>query len=349
MSSTAASTTCSALGRDKPYHRMWEELGAVQGRRMIHHGELMRVVGPDGKTFVAYADPDRLEAHMKELSPVDAPLIGAFCRDLRKFTRFDMSSTQARPRSLMGLNDWRAFGMKMLPFLLPLARWGLVSTQEFAARFRDPFLRRAFPLVFGWPEIPMMGAISILASMHAGNAAFPAGASLEFARALERRYLALGGEIHYKSQVERILIERQNGKARASGVRLYSDDIHHADYVISAADGRGTIFDMLDGEFVDRKTRGYYDGHLPTYSQFQVSLGVNRDFSAEPHWATYLLDPQGGRWLRAGPDRRGRAPRDRHQALLLRPQPGASRQVGRRRHAAHRLRLLAAHLRSPAL
>ena len=329
-------------GPGQPYHRMWEELGAIQGRRMIHHAELMRVIGPDGKTFIAYADPDELERHMKMLSPADARLIEDFCAAIRQFAHFDHSAMQAKPRSLMGPGDWAAFGMKMLPFLGPLAKWALVSAEDFAARFSDPFLRRAFPKVFGWPEIPMMAAISLLGAMHAGNAAFPAGASLEFARALERRYLALGGEIHYKAQVERILVERQGGKARAAGVRLYSNDEHRADTVISAADGRGTIFGLLDGEFADRKIRRTYDGHLPIYSQFQVSLGVNRDLSGEPHWATYLLDEPA---LIVG----RRAPRGRRQTLLLRPQPGPGRQIGRDRHAAHRLRLLAAHLRPPAL
>jgi phytoene dehydrogenase-like protein len=277
-------------GPGQPYHRMWEELGALQDRRMIQHDELMRVIGPDGRTFIAYADPDELERHMKMLSLADARLIESFCAAIRQFAHFDLSATQIKPRSLMGASDWAALGLKMLPFLGPLAKWAMISAGDFAARFHDPFLRRAFPLVFGWPEIPMMAAISILGAMVAGNAAFPAGASLEFARALERRYLALGGEIHYKSQVEHIVVERSAGKARASGVRLYNNDIHRADYVISAADGRGTVFDLLDGEFANRTIRSRYDGHLPIYTQFQVSLGVNRDLSAEPHWATYLLE-----------------------------------------------------------
>jgi phytoene dehydrogenase-like protein len=112
------------------------------------------------------------------------------------------------------------------------------------------------------------------------------GGSLEFARSLERCYLALGGEIRYKAHVERILVEDD----RAAGVRLYSDDVIPADYVISAGDGRGTIFTLLDGQYVDKRIRALYDGHLPILSEIQVSLGVARDFSAEPHWTTYLLD-----------------------------------------------------------
>ena len=88
---------------------------------------------------------------------------------------------------------------------------------------------------------------------------------------------------------------------RAVGVRLEDGSEHRADIVISAADGRGTIFDLLRGEFVDRHTKDLYDGHLPIHSQVQVSLGVALDLSAEPHWATYLLDKP---LLIAGEERR---------------------------------------------
>jgi phytoene dehydrogenase-like protein len=140
--------------------------------------------------------------------------------------------------------------------------------------------------MFSWEEAPVMMGMMLLAYMHTGNAGFPVGASLEFARSVEKRYLELDGQIHYKAQVEKILTE--NG--RAVGVRLYNDEIYTADYVISAADGRGTIFDMLGGEFTNKKIERMYDGHLPTHQMCQVSMGVNRDLSSEPHWVTYLLD-----------------------------------------------------------
>jgi phytoene dehydrogenase-like protein len=132
----------------------------------------------------------------------------------------------------------------------------------------------------------MMAAASLLAYMHTGNAGFPAGGSLEFARAIEKRYLELGGEIHYKAQVEKILVE--NG--HAVGVRLYNDEIYRSDYVISAADGYNTLFDMLGKEYVTRRFKKLYDGHLPTYSMILISFGVNRDLTDKPHWVTYLLE-----------------------------------------------------------
>jgi phytoene dehydrogenase-like protein len=274
----------SATGQ--PFYQLWQELGAVKNRPMINHTEFMQVISPEKQRLIAYCDPNQLEAHLKELSPGDARVIEDLADGIRKFTRFDMSAMSAKPRSLMNLNDWRLLGQKMMPFLSPLLRWGMESAASFSKRFRDPFLRRAFPHLFGWPEIPMMAAASLLASMHIGNASFPAGGSLDFAQAIERRYVALGGVIHYKSPVEKILVE--NG--HAVGIRLYNDEIYRADHIISAADGHATLFDMLGEEYVNRKMTKLYDGHIPTYSMALISLGVNRDLSAEPHWATYLLD-----------------------------------------------------------
>jgi phytoene dehydrogenase-like protein len=138
----------------QPFHAIWQELGALQGRPMVNHDELMQVVDRDGRTFHAYCDPDRLAQHIAELSLADARLGQQLADGVRLFTRFDMSLLRQKPQSLMGPLDWAQLG----------------------------------------------------------------------------------------------------------------------------------------GQFVDGKMRRRYSGRLPIHSQVQVSLGVKRDLSAEPHWATYLLD-----------------------------------------------------------
>ena len=111
-------------GPGQPFYSMWEELGTVQGRQFVHHDELMRITGADGQTLIVYSDPNRLEAHMKELSPRDGKLIHAFCEGVRKFTRFDLSLLQQKPRDLMGPLDWAQLGLKMLPFCRPAGAVG---------------------------------------------------------------------------------------------------------------------------------------------------------------------------------------------------------------------------------
>ncbi|NTU75546.1 MAG: NAD(P)/FAD-dependent oxidoreductase [Anaerolineaceae bacterium] len=195
---------------------------------------------------------------------------------------------QTKPRPLMNPQDWAAFGQQMVPFLPALAKWSLLSAGEFGKKFKDPLLRKAIPLIFGWPEIPMMAGLSILGYMSIQNAGFPVGASLDFAQAIEQRYRDLGGEIYYDAQVERILVKND----RAVGVRLYNNEEYFADYVISAGDGRSTIFDMLEGKYTNAEIRSIYDHEsgFEAHSMIQISMGVKRDFSNEPHWVTYLLD-----------------------------------------------------------
>jgi phytoene dehydrogenase-like protein len=267
-------------------HHVWEELGAVQGRPVVYHEEFVRFEGPDGKTFIVYTDIDRLARHMKTLSPADGATIDAYARAARTFTRFDLFA-------LPVLKPWEV--VRLLPFAGSLAKWGRVTMQDFAARFDDPFLRQVFPLIHDYPPLPMAAHLANLAGWHSHNAGWPVGGSLAFARAIERRHLDLGGEVHYKSRVEKILLEacpeRGGGDDRAVGVRLADGTEHRADVVISAADGHATIFDMLEGKYTDDQIRDYY-ADPPASQQFgiHVSLGVARDLSNEPHAVTHLLE-----------------------------------------------------------
>ncbi|MBN1813479.1 MAG: NAD(P)/FAD-dependent oxidoreductase [Anaerolineae bacterium] len=258
-------------------NHVWQELGALRGKEIVDHEEFARVELEDGKAFIIYTDIDRLAQHMRELAPADGKVIDEFQRSAHRLIQF--TRAMGGERSIKTL-------FKMLPAMLTMWKYGRVSIQDFAARLSDPFLSRAFAAAFDMPDFPMVGMLMTLAWMHERDAGFPIGGSLEFARAIERRHLDLGGEMHYKSRVEKILVEDD----RAVGIRLTDGTEHKADFVISAADGRATIFDMLEGKYADDKIRGYYE-ELPIFpSLVQVSLGVARDLSAEPHMVTYDLE-----------------------------------------------------------
>ena len=271
-------------GSGTAFHRVWEELGALQGRRIVDHEEFFRIEGTDGKTLIIYTDVDQLEQHIKELSPTDADVIKEFTDAVRFFSRSEMPL--GKPRELYGPLDGVKMMFRMRRFMKPFMKWKKTSVHEFASRFSDPFLREVFPLIIDINDFPMVALLFTLAVMHKRDAGYPIGGSLAFARAIERRYLDLGGEIHYKSRVEKILVENDH----AIGVRLTDGTEHRADMVVSAADGHATIFDMLEGKYVNDKIRGYYD-ELPIFQPvIQVSLGVDRDLSGEPHTIIYTFE-----------------------------------------------------------
>jgi len=257
-------------------YRLWEEVGAVQGRTMIDHEEFTRIEGKEGEVFIVYTDLNRLEQHMKELAPEDKDVIEEFINAAHRVTHFDMPVEKAP--ELYSPIDGLKMMFTMFPYLMFMRKWGKISTHDFAQRFKNPFLRKAFSLILNLPDFPITALFSTLAYLHQKAAGYPLGGSLEFARAIERRYLDLGGEINYKSPVVKILVEND----QAVGVRLANGSEHRSDIVISAADGRTTIFDMLEGKYINDKIRGYYD-NLPIFPPLiYIALGVARSFDELP-------------------------------------------------------------------
>ncbi|MCP4679498.1 MAG: NAD(P)/FAD-dependent oxidoreductase [Deltaproteobacteria bacterium] len=263
-------------------HRFWNELGAIQGREFADYPEYARIEAKNGQTLILYTDIDRLEEHMLELAPEDSKLIKDFAAGLRVFTRLKIPTDKAP--ELMGFVDKVKMMAKFLPVMLgPNGKWLKMSLGDFANRFKSPLMREFFsegvPNVFFFDtDIALMFVMSTLASMHLKNAGYPMGGCMGFVRAIERRYNDLGGQIHYRLPVEEILVEND----RAVGVRLADGTEHRADVVISAADGRRTIFDMLHGRYLNDEIKKRYDS-MPLFPRlFFISLGVNRTFEKKP-------------------------------------------------------------------
>ena len=259
-------------------YRLWEELGAVQGREMVFCDTLTQVESADGQVLTVYTDIDRLERHMKQLSPADARLIEEYTNGARKFARIDLFS-------LMAMTPLQA-ARKAWPVAGTFAKWSKVTLDQFAEGFQDPFLRRAFPTVqYDFADIPMFLHLNFLAGCHNKTLGWPKGGSLSFARSIADRYERLGGRIHCRSRVSRILVEDN----RAVGV-IADDAEHKADVVISAADGHSTIFDMLGGSYADDRIRRFYDAAPRSVEMaLQVAFGVNRDMSQEPQALVWFL------------------------------------------------------------
>ena len=262
-------------GSKSGLYRLWQDLGALEGKTIVDPEEYLRIEGTNGRTFIVYTDINRLERHMKELAPGDGKVIDEFIAAVRTCARSE--PPVAKAPEVSNLLDVFKMIVTNFSLLRILWKWNRVSLREFGARFKDPLIREAFPLMFT-PEFPMSFMIMTLGWMHNRTAGYPIGGSLEFSRAIEKRYLELGGEMNYKAKVAKILT--RNG--RAEGIKLEDGTEHYADYVISAADGHETIFKMLEGKYVDETIRGYFEKLIPFPPLLYIALGVNRPFSDWP-------------------------------------------------------------------
>jgi phytoene dehydrogenase-like protein len=253
------------------FYPIWQELGAIQDRQIINQDIFMQVEGKDGRNFTFYTDLDRLEKHMLELAPEDKDAIRYFISQTRTCARDELPVNKAP--ELYGIADLGKL-LRVFPYLRLMIRWSKVTIRQFTKRFKNPFLREVLNLVW-YPEMSVFFLLMTFAWLHNKVAGYAIGGSLKFSQSIEKRYLGLGGEIKYKARVAKILVE----DGRATGVKLEDGTEHRADYVISAADGYTTIFDMLEGKYIDDKIQGYYDG-LPIFPPLvYASFGVNRSFS----------------------------------------------------------------------
>src|SRR5690606_8715374 len=107
---------------------------------------------------------------------------------------------------------------------------------------------------------------------------YPIGGSTPIVESIERRYLALGGKLSFRKKVQKVLVQNNH----AVGVRFVDGSEQMADYVISAADGHETIFEMLDGKFIGDTIRGYFETFKVYTPMLYIGLGVNRSFEDFP-------------------------------------------------------------------
>jgi phytoene dehydrogenase-like protein len=261
------------------FDTLWRELGVLPCE-MVETNEVASALSPDGTYYHDYYNLEKLQAHLKQLSPADAAAIDTYIKGIKRFQKKEPFGP-----IFMG-SFWEK--LSAIPALLPLLKYFKYTLGTFAKRFKHPLLRKTFPLLhYSVPDFPLF----LHLSKHAfgkGDIAWPRGGSFTVAKNMAARYMQLGGTIHYRQKVVKILTANN----QACGVELEDGTRHTADFIVSNADGRKTIMQMLSGRYVDKKISGYChpnpDDELPF--SVHVFLGVKRDLSSYPCTLIMFLD-----------------------------------------------------------
>jgi phytoene dehydrogenase-like protein len=233
-------------------HDIWQELGAG-GLQYVNHRSYLRMELPN-LVFEVYADASELENEMLRISPDDGKTISAFCEAIRQYA------------------DWGGDIPDSLEGKEYSQHWSTVTIGQLADGLHSRDLAKVLTTLF-WREAPVMFILLPLGFSHARSAGYPIGGSLVFSQAIEKRFLDLGGEIHYNSCVEKILVE--NG--RAIGLRLAGGEkvCKREGDIISTIDAHTTFYDLLDGQFLNDGIRAWFDQIPVIGSPLQVTLGID--------------------------------------------------------------------------
>ena len=267
------------------FHKMWTELGVLQGRKLFNHGEFYRIEGHDGKHASLPANLDGLERELIRIAPEDEGRIRKLIRLARRCAPLDPPE---RPLELLSLRQKMHLFLRFAPILLLIPRWKDRGVVDYINTFQNPFLREVLASLAGDPRMSAIVLIMVIAIRCGPNAGFISGGSRGLSEAIARRYTKLGGMIHYDTSAEEISIEQD----RATAVRCSNGKVFPAGTVISCADGYTTLFKWLRGRYLNKHIRYAYDKGEVFPGLIQVSLGVGAEFpEAPPSFLLGLKNP----------------------------------------------------------
>lgn len=255
------------------YYTLWEEIGAVEGKRFHNYDFYSHAIDTEGRRFVAYCDPERLRQEMLSIAPEDKKAIDEIIEDIKKFMRyglpleFKISNLYPALRALLLLYKYRE----------PVAK--------LAEKFSNPTLKHLFLLGLDWGPMCssfLLWTISLLANKNGG---YPMGGSLPLIESVEKRYTQLGGKIRFHQKVVNIIVENDT----AVGIKLSDGTEVRGDIIISAADGYTTIFKWLEGRYVNPRIKKMYDTLIPFPPLVFISLGINGTYPDTPHSFSFDL------------------------------------------------------------
>ena len=190
-------------------HEVFQELGATNARFVDMTTYARYIDETTGQRIEITRDLNKLRNDLLALFPEDQKVIKEIISGAQAMEKTDISDIGLRkPPELMRLRDkvgeiwklrglWRYFTGK---FNSPVKHY---AERVHNVTFRD-FLMNVF-----LPEVPVWFVMMILGLVAAGQMSILEDGSQEFVRAIEQRYIELGGNVSYQAGVEEILVEEK--------------------------------------------------------------------------------------------------------------------------------------------
>ena len=274
--------------RKGPFNNIWRETNVLNDNvEIIDHEVHTKLFADDGREFIIYTDLNKWEEYLCNLAPEDTKKIKKMCTDMRKSAFLQPYSD---PPGLRKLGQTITSLFSMMPVMMLFMKYGRKSCDEYFRKlgFTNESLKYFFNSIFGSRDFSALAFIMMFAWFNQKNAGYLIGGSLPMAKRMTSRYLDLGGNLRTNSRVTRIVVENNTAK----GVILSDGTEIMSDFVISAADGHSTIFNMLGGKYLTRKISNAYKNWELFTPIVQVSFGINKKIESEVPVETWLVKDQ---------------------------------------------------------
>lgn len=273
-------------GGSKPLNKVWRNVGVIDNTTKMHFRHQYFTTDYHGQQVGFYRDLAKFHAHLLEISPEDKKQINSLCQEIKVFSAFgmpvtDIKGVKVKEKSKMDFSDIRA----MMPALSKMKKYTKISAAEYASEFKNPAIRAFLENCLG-AEMIAFNVLVTLGQLVSGDG-YIEGGSLRIAQNMENKFKALGGEIHYNVQVERVIVDTYKGKVLGvlvKGQEMLCDAVIVTCDTITAVD---TLFEepLKDTWILEMKKNT--EGRL--MASTCVNLGIQADLSDVPYSVTYAM------------------------------------------------------------
>lgn len=265
-------------------YNIWKAVGALGDVKIVNEDILFSIVR-DNKVLNFYRDLNKLEIHLKELSPEDNKNIEELITTIKAFETMEIPTD--KPFDQMNLLDYMKLGKSYKSVGKYTSKFGKITMSEYASKFSSELIREALDS-FVPSNYSAMGFFASIGTITTGNGGWPEGGSLKMSLRMEKKYKDLGGKVFYSKKVRKIIME--NGVA--SGIELDNGDTINSDLIISSGDGVKLVKELLEDKYRD----SYFDTALadnekyPVHSSVDISLGIKCDLSNRYRVASFEIE-----------------------------------------------------------
>jgi len=270
--------------RKGPFNDIWRETNVLNEKvEIVDHEVHTKIFADHGKEFILFTNLDKWESYLCNLAPEDAMKIRRMCNDMRKSA---FLAPYSDPPGIRKPGQTIVSMLRMIPILTLFIKYGRINCDDYFRKlgFKNESLKFFFDAMYGSRDFSALAFIMMFAWFNQKNAGYLIGGSLPMAQRMTTRYLSLGGKLTTGAKVTRIIVEDNIAK----GVILADGTEIRADYIISAADGHSTIFDMLGGKYLTRKISNAYQNWKLFTPIVQVSFGINKKIESDVPVETWI-------------------------------------------------------------
>lgn len=262
---------------------VWLETGAFRNED-IHFDDVFSVIDLNGQRLCWYRDIDRLENHLKEISPEDTESIEELVSIIRELRFFEVPAR--KPIDIMNAVERQEHMRHMMQIFKVLNNVSSLTTEKYTERFSSELIRKAI-LSFSFRDNLVQGVFVTLGALAGCHAGWPTGGSQRISDNMKQRFLSLGGVLYCGKPVSEITVTDD----KAEGIVLEDGSCIRGDYIIPTCDLDVTLHKLLNGRYSDSVLDGFYtNSDFRTSSIAQVTFGVRCDLSGYPSKMIYVLD-----------------------------------------------------------